>query len=104
MRLEDKMVDEIHYKWNNSVWREQRIQDRKGWKEVPKREINVRQNLSLGHTVPYTNNSHKDTGRSNMFITNVTIMVAKYEKRHHIKSKGFMATSEQGGSILNNRS
>ena len=97
------MVNEIHYKWNNWVWREQRIQDRKDWKEVPEREINVRQNLSLGHTVPYTNNPHKDIGGSNMFINNVTIMVAKYAKRHHIKYKWFMATSEQGGSILNNR-
>ena len=39
-----------------------------------------------------------------MCITNVTIMVAQYAKRLHIKSKGVMATSEQGGSMLNNRS
>ena len=72
--------------------------------KVPKIEINVRQNLSLGHTSPYTKHCHKDTGRSNICITDETIMVAQYEKRCHIKSKGVMATNEQGGSILNNRS
>ena len=35
-------------------------------------------------------------------VTDVTIMVTQYEKRFHIKSKGFMATNEQGGSMLNN--
>ena len=33
-----------------------------------------------------------------------TIMVAQYAKRRHIKSKGALATNEQGGSMLNNRS
>ena len=37
-----------------------------------------------------------------MCITDETIMVVQYEKRHHIKSKGVMATNEQGGSMLNN--
>ena len=72
--------------------------------KVPKREINVRQNGSMGHTSPYTNNRHKDTGGSNTCITDETIMVAQYEKRNHIKSKGFISTNEQGGSILKNRS
>ena len=39
-----------------------------------------------------------------MCITDVTIMVTQYAKRRHIKYKGFMATSEQGGSMLNNQS
>ena len=39
-----------------------------------------------------------------MCITVVTIMVVQYAKMHHIKYKGVMATSEQGGSMLNNRS
>ena len=38
------------------------------------------------------------------YVTDVTIMVAKYAKVRHIKSKGVMATNEQGGSMLNNRS
>ena len=37
-----------------------------------------------------------------MCINEVTIMVAQYEKMFHIKSKGVMATSEEGGSMLNN--
>ena len=37
-----------------------------------------------------------------MCITNVTIMVTQYAKKCHIKSKGVMATNEQGGSILDN--
>ena len=45
---------------------------------------------------------HKDIGGSNICITDETIMVAQYAKGRHIKSKGFMATNEQGGSILNN--
>ena len=72
--------------------------------KVPEIEINVRQNLSLGHTSPYTKHRHKYTGRSNMCITDETIMVTQYEKRHHIKYKGVMATNKQGGSMLNNRS
>ena len=39
-----------------------------------------------------------------MCIIDVTIMVAQYAKRRYIKSKGVMDTSEQGGSMLNNRS
>ena len=39
-----------------------------------------------------------------MCITDVTIMVTQYAKILHIKSKGVMATNEQGGSMLNNRS
>ena len=104
MRLEGKMIAELHYKGNNCVWREQRIQDEKAQTKVPEKEINVRQNLSLGHTSPYTNHRHKDTSGSNICITYETIMVAQYAKRCHIKSKGFMATNEQGGSILDNRS
>ena len=38
------------------------------------------------------------------YVTDVTVMVTQYEKRNHIKSKGVMATNEQGGSMLNNRS
>ena len=37
-----------------------------------------------------------------MCITDVTITVTQYAKGHHIKSKGVMATNEQGGSMLNN--
>ena len=58
----------------------------------------------MGHTSPYTNHFHKDTGGSNICITDETIMVAQYGKMSQIKSKGIMATNEQGGSILNNRS
>ena len=76
----------------------------KAWTYVPEREINVRQDWSMGFTSPYKNDHHKDTGRSKMCITDVTIMVTQYEKRCHIKSKGFMATNEQGGSMLDNRS
>ena len=47
---------------------------------------------------------HKDIGGSNICITDETIMVAQYAKRRYIKSKGVMATNEQGGSMLNNRS
>ena len=61
-------------------------------------------NWSLGHTSPYKNHHHKDTGGSNICMTDETIMVTQYAKRHHIKSKGAMATNEQGGSILDNRS
>ena len=93
MRLEDKIVDEIHYKWNNWVWREHRIQDQKARTKVPEREINVRQNWSLGHTSPYTNHHHKDIGGSSICITDETIMVVQYAKRFHIKSKGVMATN-----------
>ena len=39
-----------------------------------------------------------------MCIIDVTIMVAQYAKMRHIKYKGVMATSEQGGSMLNNQS
>ena len=39
-----------------------------------------------------------------MCITDVTIIVTQYAKRRHIKSKGVMATNEQGGSMLNNQS
>ena len=104
MRLEYKMITKIHYKGNNWVWREQRILDRKAQTEVPKREINVRKKWSLGHTSPYKNHHHKDTYVSNICITDEIIMATQYEKRHHIKSKGGMATNEQGGSMLNNRS
>ena len=104
MRLEGKMIAEMHYKGNSWVWREQRIQDQKAQTKVPEREINVRKNWSLGHTSPYTKHHHKDTGRSNICMTDETIMVTQYEKRLHIKSKGGMATNEQGGSMLNNRS
>ena len=38
------------------------------------------------------------------YVTDVTIMVTQYAKGRHIKSKGAMATNEQGGSILDNRS
>ena len=44
MRLEGKMIVEIHYKGNSLVWREQRIQDQKAQTKLPEREINVRQN------------------------------------------------------------
>ena len=104
MSIEGNMIVEIHYKRNNWVWREHRIQDWKARTKVPEREINVRKNWSLGHTSPYTNHFHKDTSRSNICITDDTIMVAQYAKRCHIKSKGFMATNEQGGSILDNQS
>ena len=43
----------------------------------------------------------KIQGGSNMCITNVTIMVTQNAKMRHIKSKGFMATNEQCGSMLN---
>ena len=104
MRLKGKMIIKIHYKGNNWLWREQRIQDRKARIKVPEREITVKQNWSLGHTIPYTNHRHKDTRGSNICITDETIMVSQYAKRNHIKSKGVMATNEQGGSILDNRS
>ena len=104
MRLEGKTIAKIHYKGNSWVWRQQRIQDQKVRKKVPEREINVKQNWSLGHSSPYTNDHHKDTGWSNISITDETIMVSQYAKMNHIKSKGVMATNEQGGSMLNNRS
>ena len=78
------------------------MQDQKARTKVPKREINVRKTRSLGHTSPYTKNHHKYTGGSNICITDETIMVAQYAKRRHIKSKGVVATNEEGGSILNN--
>ena len=56
----------------------------------------------MGHICPYTNDHHKDTCGSNMCITDVTIMAVQYAKRIHIKSKGVMATNEQGGSLVNN--
>ena len=56
----------------------------------------------MGHTSPYTNHRHKDTGGSNICITDETIMVTQYAKRNHIKSKGVMAINEQDGSMLNN--
>ena len=99
MRLEGKAISEIHYKGNIWVWREQRIQDQKAQTKVLEREINVRQNWSLGHTSPYRKHRHKDTGISNICITDETIIVAQYVKGFHIKSKGFMATNEQGGSM-----
>ena len=37
-------------------------------------------------------------------VTDATMMVTQYAKRCHIKYKGVMATNEQGGSMLNNRS
>ena len=80
MRLEGKMIYEIHYKGNNWVWREQRIQDWKDQTKVPKREINVIQNWSLGHTNPYTKHRHKYIGGSNICIIDETIMVSQYEK------------------------
>ena len=49
----------------------------KGSSKVPEREINVRKNRSLGHTSPYTKHRHKDMGRSNICITDETIMVAQ---------------------------
>ena len=58
----------------------------------------------MGHTIPYTKHPHKDTGGSNICITDETIMVAQYAKRHHIKAIGVMATNEQRRSMLNNRS
>ena len=64
----------------------------------------TRTNLSLGHTSPYTKHFHKDIGGSNICVTDETIMFCQYAKRRHIKSKGAMATNEQGGSMLNNRS
>ena len=39
-----------------------------------------------------------------MCMTDVIIMVMEYEKKSHTKSKGVMATNEQGGSMLNNQS
>ena len=57
----------------------------------------------MAHTCPYKNDLHKDTGGSNICITDVTIMVAQYAKRNHIKSKGVMDTTEQDGSMLNSR-
>ena len=72
--------------------------------EVPEREINVRQSWYLEPTCRYKNDLHKDTGGSNICIADVTIMVSQYAKRLHIKSKGDMATNEQGGSMLNNQS
>ena len=88
------MIAEMHYKGKNWVWREQRIQDQKDRTKVPEREINVKQNWSLGHTNPYTNHRHKDRVISNVCMTDETIMVAQYTKRSHIKSKGVMATNE----------
>ena len=41
---------------------------------------------------------------SNMCISDVTIMVAQYEKRIHSKYKGVMETNEKHGCMLNNRS
>ena len=58
----------------------------------------------MGHTSPYTNHRHKNTGGSNICITEETIIVAQYAKMRHIKPKGVMATNEQGGSMLNNQS
>ena len=81
MRLEGKMIYEIHYKIKNWVWREQRIQDRKARTKVPEREINVRKNWSLGHTSPSTKHRHKYIDRSNICITDKTIMVAQYAKK-----------------------
>ena len=104
MILGAKMISKIHYKGNNCVWRDQRSKYRKARTKVPEREINVIQNWSLGHTIPYTNHCHKDIGRSNICKSDVTIMVAQYEKGHHIKYKGAMATNEQGGSMINNQS
>ena len=102
MRLEGKKIVEIHYKGKSWVWREQRIQDQKARTKVLEREINVRQNWSLGHTSPYTNHCHKDTGGSNICMNDETIMVTQYAKRRHIKYKGVMATNEEGGSMLHN--
>ena len=83
--------------------RDQRIQDQKARTKVPVREINVRK-TDLWNIHIHIQHRHKDTGGSNICITDETIMVTQYAKRIHIKSKGVMATNEQGGSILNNRS
>ena len=56
----------------------------------------------MGHTSAYKKDRHKDIGGSNICITDETIMVTQYAKRRHVKSKGVMATNEQGGSMLNN--
>ena len=75
-----EMISKIYYKGNNWVLREKRIKDWKARTKVPEREINVKQNWSLGHTSPYTKYHHKDTGGSNICITDETIMVAQYAK------------------------
>ena len=46
----------------------------------------------------------KIQGRSNMCITDVTIMATQYAIRCHVKSRGVMAINEQCGSVLNNQS
>ena len=51
-----------------------------------------------GHIQIFTIKIQKEG--SNMCITVVAIMVSQYVKMFHIKSKGFMATNEQGGSML----
>ena len=57
----------------------------------------------MEHIHRYTNDRHKYIEGSNICITDSNIMVAQYGKMRHIKSKGVMATNEQGGSMLNNR-
>ena len=71
--------------------------------KVPLREINVRK-TDLWDIHVHIQNIAIKIGGSNICINDETIMVAQYEKRRHIKSKGAMATNEQGGSMLNNRS
>ena len=103
MRLEEKTIAKIHYKGNNWVWREQRVQDQKAQTKVLEREINVRKKWSLWHESPYTKHHHKDIGGSNICITDETTMVTQYAKMSPIKSEGAMVTNEQGGSILDNK-
>ena len=91
MRLEGKMIVEIDYKNETTKYGESNESNIKGSK--PEREINVRQNWYLGHIGPYTNDLHKFIGRSDIYIVDVTILVAQYAKMHHIKSKGVMVTS-----------
>ena len=71
--------------------------------KVPEREINVRK-TDLWNIHVHIQNIAIKIGGPNICITDETIMVAQYAKRRHIKSKGAMATNEQGGAMLNNRS
>ena len=69
--------------------------------KVPVREINVRK-TNLWDIHVHIQNIAINIDRSNICITDETIMVTQYAKKRHIKSKGAMATNEQGGSILEN--
>ena len=72
---------------------------------MKEREINFRRKKDLLYIHLHVQMiSIKIQGGSNMCITDVTIMSAQYAKGCHVKSKGVMATNEQGGPMLNNRS